>query len=145
LAPSFSPVAARSVLLLTVLLAAAVSVGLAGVSAGIDPDLVRLLRAMAAIKTMMAVAAAAAIWWRLGSPIGGVRLVAYGVAVASMASGPALIWSMVHLAVGAALLHGGLFASLILLWRDPAVSQRLQSLITRRRRTAATMAERGDF
>lgn len=137
--------AARGLLLSGALLAATVSVQLAGGSAELDTDLTRLLRAMAAIKTLMAFTAAAAIWWRMGNPVGMVRFAAYGLSVACMAAGPALIWSMTHLALGAALLHGGLLASLLLLWRDPVVPQRLQAVVARRRREAAMTAEKGDL
>ena len=50
-----------------------------------------------------------------------------------MAAGPVLIWDMVHIRLGALLLHGGLLATALLLWRDPAVGARLVALVTRRR------------
>jgi hypothetical protein len=40
---------------------------------------------------------------------------------------------MAHVATGAALLHAGLFATIVLLWRDPAVGARLASLVAARR------------
>ena len=51
-----------------------------------------------------------------------------------MAAGPGLIWGMVHLRLGALLLHGGLIALVVLLWRDGATSQRLAELVAARRR-----------
>jgi hypothetical protein len=40
---------------------------------------------------------------------------------------------MAHVAAGAVLLHAGLLATVVLLWRDPAVGQRLASLVAARR------------
>jgi hypothetical protein len=103
----------------------------AGVHAG--ADLTRLLRAMAAIKAAMAIAVATAVVWRLGSPIVWPWLAAYVTAGVAMAAGPGLIWDMVHLQSGAVLLHAGLIATLVMLWRDPAVGRRLSALIAARR------------
>jgi hypothetical protein len=100
-------------------------------------DLTRLLRAMAAIKTIMAVAAGAAILWRLVDPAPWAMLTGYALAGAAMAAGPGLIWGMVHIGAGALLLHGGLAAAILLLWRDPAVEPRLARLVAARRRAHA--------
>jgi hypothetical protein len=97
------------------------------------PELTRLLRAMAGLKLLMGVALVAGLLWRLGGPVGPVRFAAYAAAAAAIAAGPALIWGMVHVGVGAALLHGGLLAALLLLWRDPATGARLAAVIARRR------------
>jgi hypothetical protein len=97
------------------------------------PDLTRLLRAMAGIKAALALGAAFAVWWRLAVPAGAIRLAAYAAACAAMAAGPGLIWQMVHVAAGAALLHGGLAAAIILLWRDPAMHARLAMLVAARK------------
>ncbi len=138
-APAWSPLAARScaVLLAVAALAAGFLVtGHASAAAAISrdgPDLTRLLRAMAGLKLSFAAAAMAGILWRLGSPMRPVWLLAYAASLAAMWSGPGLIWFMVHLKLGALLLHGGLFASLVLLWRDPVVGTRLQAAIDARR------------
>jgi hypothetical protein len=50
-----------------------------------------------------------------------------------MAAGPVLIWGMVQVGAGALLLHAGLLASLLLLWRDPVVGARLAALVAKRR------------
>jgi hypothetical protein len=97
------------------------------------PDLTRLLRAMAAIKVMMAVAATAVVLWRLQSPISIGRFALYALATAGMAAGPGLIWTMAHVASGAFALHAGLIASMLLLWRDPEVARRLELLVARKR------------
>jgi hypothetical protein len=96
-------------------------------------DLTRLLRAMAAIKAAMAVAASAAVLWRFGAPVSASRFGAYALAGAAMAAGPGLIWDMAHVALGAALLHAGLIATVVLVWRDPAVGARLAALVAARR------------
>jgi len=104
------------------------AVGLAG------PDLTRLLRAMAAIKVLMAGGALAAVLWRLQSAVSAGRFGLYAVAAAGMGAGPVLIWGMVHVALGAFFLHAGLIACVVLLWRDPEVSARLAVLVATRRR-----------
>jgi hypothetical protein len=96
-------------------------------------DWANLIRAMAALKMLMEAGAAAGVLWRLGSPIGPVWLAAYAAAGASMAAGPLLIWGLVHVAAGALLLHAGLGATIVLLWRDKAVAARLAALVAARR------------
>lgn len=100
-------------------------------------DWARLLRGMAALKALMAVAAAAAVFWRIGAPTGTARLAAYVAAGAIMMVGPGLIWGLWHIALGAALLHAGLLATLLLLWRDPHVGARLALLVEARRKARA--------
>jgi hypothetical protein len=100
-------------------------------------DLTHLLRAMALIKSVMAVAAAGAVLWRLALPVTPARLAIYALACAAMAGGPGLIWDMAHVGAGALLLHAGLLATILLLWRDPAVSRRLAELVAARRARAA--------
>ncbi len=103
-----------------------------------DPDLARLLRAMALLKALIASGAVAAMLWRLGGPVTLPRLAAYAAAGAAMAAGPGLIWSLTHLGAGALLLHGGLLAGVLLLWRDPEVSRRLAEMVAARRRMPET-------
>ena len=97
------------------------------------PELTHLLRAMAGLKMLFAGAAVGAIAWRLQAPAGWGRLAAYGLACSAMAAGPGLIWDMAYLRLGALLLHGGLLASVVLLWRDPATAARLHQAIAARR------------
>ncbi len=101
------------------------------------PELTRLMRGMAAIKALMALGAGAAVLWRLGAPPTLPWFAAYSLACAGMAAGPGLIWNMEYLRTGAFLLHGGLFAAVVLLWRDPAMGQRLEAAIARRRAALA--------
>jgi hypothetical protein len=98
-----------------------------------DEDLTRLLRAMAALKAVIALGVAASILWRLGTVVSLSWLGAYAIACSAMFAGPGLIWNMAYVGAGALLLHGGLLASLLLFWRDPAVSERLSAMIAARR------------
>ena len=100
-------------------------------------DWAHLLRAMAALKTVMAVAAAAAVVWRLAAPVKFAWLAAYGVAGTAMLAGPGLIWGLAHVGFGALLLHAGLAGTLLLLWLDPQVGTRLAALVGARRAAIA--------
>ena len=98
-----------------------------------EPELALLLRAMAGLKAVIAASVIGLIIWRLGSPIGPLRLALYALSTSAMTAGPVLIWTLAHVGSGAALLHGGMLAGLILLWRDPTVGARLQTVIKDRR------------
>lgn len=97
------------------------------------PELTRLLQAMAGLKLMFAGGLLASAYWRLGAAASTWRLACYATAGAAMAAGPVLIWEMAHIRLGALLLHGGLLAGALLLWRDPAVGARLGAMVARRR------------
>ena len=103
-------------------------------------DLVRLLRVMALLKVGLALGAVAAVLWRFGTAVTPVWFAAYATACGAMAAGPALIWSMAYVGTGALLLHGGLAAAVLLLWRDPGVTTRLSAMITARRTSLAVRA-----
>ncbi len=92
-----------------------------------------LLRAMAGLKALIAASAIGVMVWRLGSPVGPVRMAFYVLASSAMTAGPVLIWTLANVGCGVALLHGGLLATLLLLWRDPVVGARLQAAINDRR------------
>jgi hypothetical protein len=138
-ASTLPPAIARTSLVMVI--AASIAVGLLGtgteasasaiVQAG--ADLTHLLRAMALLKVAMAAGMAAAVLWRLGAPVTLAWWAAYALACAGMASGPGLIWQMAYVRTGALLLHGGLFAALILLWRDPVTGARLSAMVAARR------------
>ena len=93
---------------------------------------------MALLKAMMALALLAVVVWRLAAPITSIWLVAYSVASSAMFSGPGLIWDMDHVGVGALLLHGGLLATGVLLWRDRATTGLLEKAVDASRRRRAT-------
>jgi len=100
--------------------------------AGEGGDWANLLRAMAGLKMLIAGAASAAVLWRLGAPISATRWSAYALAAAAAWAGPGLIWGLAHIPLGAVLLHGGLIALAMLIWRDPATGARLSEIIARR-------------
>ena len=95
-------------------------------------DLTWLLRAMAVLKALAA-RLVAAVAWRLGAAVTLPWLAAYAAASAAMAAGTVLIWDMAHVGLGAALLHGGLLAAVLLLWRDRVVGARLSAIVAARR------------
>ena len=97
-------------------------------------ELTRLLRFMALLKVLLAMGALIGVWWRLAIPATPGWLLAYLAAGTALAAGPVLIWGMAHVGLGALLLHGGLFATLVALWRDPAVAAKLGTMIAARRR-----------
>jgi hypothetical protein len=138
-AGTISPTLVRAALLLiiaTALLAGFFATGGPATTAAVGHDgaaLTRLMRFMAVLKAALAVGATVAVLWRLGAAITLPWFGAYALAAAGMAAGPGLIWGMVHVGTGALLLHGGLFASILLLWRDPVVGERLGALVTARR------------
>ena len=138
-ASALSPAIARA--LLAMVIAASFAAGLlatgteasASAVALAGADLTHLLRAMALLKALMAAGMVAAVMWRLGSPVTLPWWAAYALACAAAAAGPCLIWQMASVSAGALILHVGLLAALILLWRDPAVGARLAMMIAARR------------
>ena len=106
-------------------------------------DWANLLRAMAALKGIFAGAVTAAVLWRLGEPISVTRWGAYALAAGAAWAGPGLIWRLVHISLGAMLLHGGPIAMAVLVWRDPATHARLSEIIARRRSLSRAPAPAG--
>ena len=140
-APRIAASTAQVRALFVLLLVAAVVIGFlttspeasaqAVVAAG--EDLTRLLRAMAALKVMLALGAVLGVCWRLGAPVSAPRFAVYALACGAMALGPGLIWGMVHVRAGAVLLHGGLLVAVVVLWRDESARRRLAERIAERR------------
>ena len=83
-----------------------------------DPDLAKLLKGMAIIKTVILLAAGAAIWWRLGSPIRPTFAAGYVIFGAMGIAGAALVWNTAGLGLAPLLFDGGLLGFLILALRD---------------------------
>jgi hypothetical protein len=111
------------------------------VIAGAGGDWANLLRAMAGLKLLFACAAGAAVLCRLGAPISAMRWCGYALAAGAAFAGPGLIWGLAHIGLGALLLHGGLIASALLIWRDPAAHAMLSESVAiraRRRDQGAT-------
>ena len=146
---AWSPGLARAALLLIVAAAIAAALLAAGGETSVravqnaGADLTRLLRAMAMLKALMAACAIAAVVWRLGVAATPVWFTAYAAASAAMGAGPGLIWGMDHVGAGALLLHGGLLAGVLLLWRDPEVERRLAAMVAARRLSVPSAAPAG--
>jgi hypothetical protein len=83
-----------------------------------DPDLARLLKGMAIIKTVILLAVGAAIWWRLGLSIRPAFAAGYIIFGATGIAGAALVWNMAGLGLAPFLFDGGLLGFLILALRD---------------------------
>ena len=114
----------------TALLAAA-----AGIAAGggwVEPELMRF---MAFVKALIAMGALAAIAWRIARPTPAATSIAYGLAIAAMAAGTGLIWSL-HAAAGAYAVHGGLAALLLVAAIDRRGWAHALGTATARSRTA---------
>jgi hypothetical protein len=90
----------------------------------------------------MAAGATDAVLWRLGGAAPVPQWAAYALACGAMWAGPGLIWGLAHIGLGALLLHGGLAATVVLVWRDPAVAARLAELVARRRKALGVAASR---
>jgi hypothetical protein len=112
----------RAALAVAVLLAVAVA-HLAGNDAesarlaAADPELARLIRAMAFIKAAMA---AAAVWLAdrlLRRPLGAGLALGILLAAAFMAAAPVLMWHVAHVGTGALLFHAAAILLLVLGWR----------------------------
>lgn len=91
-------------------------------AAGAGPDLTRVLRFMALAKAALAAGALWAADRRLRHPATPVAAAAWIAACALMAAATGLIWSIAHVAAGAAAFHAGLALLLVLGWTDRASS-----------------------
>lgn len=100
-------------------------------AAGIDPDLVRVIRFMAVIKGGFALAAVAGCYWRLGHPAAAWRIPVYVIGPPLMAIGAAGLWSLRDPGLAALGVHLGLFAILAAALTD---RDALPDLPVRRRR-----------
>jgi hypothetical protein len=83
-----------------------------------DPDLAKLLKGMAIIKTAILLAVGASIWWRLGSGIRPAFAAGYIIFGAAGIAGAALVWNMAGLGLAPFLFDDGLLGFLILALRD---------------------------
>lgn len=110
----------RAVLLC--LVAAAVLGALAGARPDprilVDPELTRLLRAMALLKGAMVAAALALLHWRLGWQVSPAPGALYLGAVVGMAVASVWIWQPTSLAAAALVFHLGMAAGLAGAWLD---------------------------
>ncbi|MGX7741438.1 hypothetical protein [Rhodopseudomonas parapalustris] len=130
----------RPVLVIAAALVAAVAAVLASPDAATiglaqrDAELVLLLRFMAGVKSLLALAALGAVAWRLGYPASPFLSAAYVLAPALMVAAPVLIWQIAPTALGAGLFHGGLALLLLAVFADRGRASELarQTLLARR-------------
>jgi hypothetical protein len=116
---------ARTTLLRTITIAAcALSIGVAGWIGDprgyleTDLALAHLLRGMAVIKGMLALAAVGAVLWRFGWPVS--KPVAFGYAFGSsvLTGSTMLIWQLSLIPLAAVLFHVAAVSMLIIGWRE---------------------------
>lgn len=83
-----------------------------------DPDLARLLRGMAALKALIALAAAGLVWWRLARPVAPAPAAMAIAAVATLFAGAAAIFQLSFILPVAVAFHAALAALGVLALRD---------------------------
>ncbi len=86
--------------------------------AGVEPELVFLLRGMAVLKAGLALAAVALSFWRLGRPVSTRAAAGYVVGVSSLVAASVLIWFLSFIAAAAIVFHVGALGLLMLAWRE---------------------------
>ncbi len=107
--------------LLGLCLAAGLAVARPGAAPGLlsaDPELARLLRAMAVIKAVMVAPALAFLWWRFALPLALAQAAGYLAGCASMLAACVAIWQLAFLVPAACAFHLGLLALLLGAWSD---------------------------
>jgi hypothetical protein len=113
---SHPPLVWRSALGLAVAMTAAATATIAApfsAAALMDPDLVRLLRAMVVIKGIIALAATGLVFWRLGHGIRTLVAIGYGTAVCVSVAALVWLWGLASIPVGSLLFYGGLVALIL--------------------------------
>jgi len=83
-----------------------------------DPALARLLRGMAAIKGMVALAALCAVLWRFGWPTSKGATVVYLCGTCMLLGSSMLIWQLTLIPLAAALFHVAALSMLVAGWRE---------------------------
>ena len=125
--------AARWRMLLLALAAASAVIGF-GVTAGAEalravtdagPELVRLLRLMTVLKSVLGLGALALVSLRFRFPVEPRTAFGYLAGGALMAAGPGVMWNMAHIGWGALLFHSGLAVLFILAWMDGGTKWRV--------------------
>jgi hypothetical protein len=99
-----------------------------------DAELAMLLRFMAAVKAVMALAVLGVTTWRLGHPATPPIALLYLAAVSLMGAAPGVIWQLSHVGVGAGLFHAGLLLFLGALLADRGEASQLVGAALQRRR-----------
>jgi hypothetical protein len=101
-----------------------------------DAELATLLRFMAAVKAVIALAVLGVTAWRLGHPATPAIALLYLASVSLMAAAPGVIWQLAHVGVGAGLFHAGLLLFLGALVADRGGASQLVGTALQRARCA---------
>ncbi len=83
-----------------------------------DPALARLLRGMALIKGLIAIAAVTAVYWRLVWPLSGSVAAIYVVSSWALVGSSMLIWQLSSIAIAAVIFHAAVLSMLVVGWRE---------------------------
>jgi hypothetical protein len=83
-----------------------------------DPALARLLRAMAVIKGMLALAALGAVLWRFGWSVSKPAAFTYIVGSSVLTGSSMLIWQLTYIPLAAVLFHAAALCMLVVCWRE---------------------------
>ncbi len=83
-----------------------------------DPALARLLRGMALIKGMIALAVLGAVFWRLARPVSNTAGAAYLLASWAVAGSTMLIWQLSYIVPASLLFHVAALSLLWVHWRE---------------------------
>jgi len=83
-----------------------------------DPALARLLRGMALIKGVIALAIAAAVWWRFGRPVFKPVAATYLLGSWILMGSTTLIWQLSVIPLAAILFHASALSMLVVSWRE---------------------------
>jgi hypothetical protein len=83
-----------------------------------DPALGRLLRGMALIKGMIAIAALGAVFWRLAWPVSKIGIVTYLISSWVLAGSTMLVWQLSYIVPAALLFHAAALSLLLVSWRE---------------------------
>ncbi len=89
-----------------------------GIGHAAEPELVVLLRGMAAIKGLLALAAAGAVWWRLGQHVSSRVAAAYVGCVCVLFASTVLIWQLAFILTAAVLFHAAGLVGLVIALRE---------------------------
>jgi hypothetical protein len=83
-----------------------------------DPALARLLRGMALIKGMIAIAAVGAVFWRLAWPVSKIGAATYLISSWVLAGSTMLVWQLSYIVPAALLFHAAALSLLLISWRE---------------------------
>lgn len=83
-----------------------------------DPALARLLRGMALIKGVIAIAIVAAVWWRFGRPVSKMVAPVYLLGSWILLGSTMLIWQLSWIPIAAILFHVSALSMLLVSWRE---------------------------